>query len=430
MAERWHQQPWQPTRAHLRACVLGVGWLGVALIAGRPDLAVLATPLVAVAIWSVLTRPRSAPLLRSRVEASRMREGQSSYIRIRVDGAGVWSIVASVADNPWFRFEPRGGTVLVDATGPAEIGFRSTRWGERELGPVLVAAVSAWGGYRWGPAVLASRRHVTLPVPPAFDAKAPTPHPSGLVGQNRSRRPGDGTEFATVRPFVVGDRLRRINWRVSQRTGELHVTSTWAEQDSLVVLIVDATNDVGRSEGVDGMASSLDVGVRAAGAIAEHHLRRGDRVGLRILGGGARTWMPAASGRAHLERILDTLATVAVGTVPEYSRDRQAMGVEAGALVVVLSPMMSRTALQHALALRRNGLSVVAVDTLPVDFVADSEDTAESLARRIRLLERSVDLIRVREVGIPVIPWLGSGSLDPVLRDMARRSSAPRLVRR
>lgn len=430
MGDLRHRQPWQPTRAHLRACVLGVGWLGAALIAGRPDLAVLATPFVAIAVWSVLTRPRSAPALTSRVEASRMREGQSTTIRVRADGDGVWGVVASVAGNPWFRFEPSAGTVMVDSRDPAEVGLRSMRWGERDLGPVLVATVSSWGSYRWGPVVLAARRHVTLPVPPLFDAKAPTPHPSGLVGLNRARRPGDGTEFASVRPFVVGDRLRRINWRVSQRVGDLHVTSTWAEQDSLVVLIVDATNDVGRSEGVDGTASSLDVGVRAAGAIAEHHLRRGDRVGLRILGGGARTWMPAASGRAHLERILDTLATVVVGTVPEYSRDRQAMGVEAGALVVVLSPMMSRTALQHALALRRNGLSVVAVDTLPAGFVADSEDAAESLARRIRLLERSADLTRVREVGVPVIPWRGSGSLDPVLRDMGRRSTAPRLVRR
>jgi uncharacterized protein (DUF58 family) len=430
MADWRRHQPWQPTRAHVRACVLGVSSLGLALVVGRPDLAVLAVPFVVFAVWGAVTRPRSSPVLASSVEASRLREGQSTTVTVTAEAEGLWNVAAVVADNPWFRFEPHRGAVLADAAHDAGVELRSLRWGEREVGPVLVATSSAWGSYRWGPVVVAARRHVTLPVPAVFDAKAPTPHPAGLVGLNRARQAGDGSEFATVRPFMVGDRLRRINWRVTQRVGALHVTSTWAEQDSQVILIVDATNDVGYSEGVDGRASSLDIGVRAAAAVAEHHLRRGDRVGLRILGKGARTRMPAASGRAHLERILDTLASVSVGAVPDYSRDRLAMGVQAGALVVVLSPLMSRTALQHALALRRNGLTVVVVDTLPADLVADANDAADALARRVRLLERSVDVARVREVGIPVIAWRGPGSLDPVLRDMARRSSAPRLVRR
>ena len=40
-----------------------------------------------------------------------------------------------------------------------------------------------------------------------------------------------------------------------------------------MLLVVDALADHGRSGGVDGAASSLDVTVRAAAAIAEHHVR-------------------------------------------------------------------------------------------------------------------------------------------------------------
>ena len=42
------------------------------------------------------------------------------------------------------------------------------------------------------------------------------------------------------------------------------------------------------SGGVTGAASTLDVAVRAAGAVAEHYLARGDRVGLRVLGSTGR----------------------------------------------------------------------------------------------------------------------------------------------
>ena len=62
--------------------------------------------------------------------------------------------------------------------------------------------------------------------------------------------------------------------------------------------------------GVDGSASSLDLTVRAASALAEHHVRVGDRVGLRVLGpGDAR--VPLGTGTRHLHRLAGTLARVA-----------------------------------------------------------------------------------------------------------------------
>ena len=54
---------------------------------------------------------------------------------------------------------------------------------------------------------------------PAPSRSGETPHPVGLIGQNRSRRGGDGSEFFAIRPFQPGDRLRRVNWRTTLRTG-------------------------------------------------------------------------------------------------------------------------------------------------------------------------------------------------------------------
>ena len=52
------------------------------------------------------------------------------------------------------------------------------------------------------------------------------------------------------------------------------------------------------------------------------------------------------------------------------------------------------------------------------------------LAWRIRLLEREREMLRARDAGVPIVPWTGPGTLDLVLRDLGRRSRAPRVVSR
>ena len=92
----------------------------------------------------------------------------------------------------------------------------------------------------------------------------------------------------------------------------------------------------------------------------------------------------------------------------------------------MLSPLVSTTALERAVALARRGVMVLVVDTLAEDVV-ESEDEITAIAWRIRLLERSREIRIVQEVGVPVVRWQGPGSLDLFLRDVARRASAPRM---
>ena len=51
-----------------------------------------------------------------------------------------------------------------------------------------------------------------------------------LVGDHRATTLGEGTELAQVRPYVVGDDVRRIDWNVTARTGEPHVRAHVAER--------------------------------------------------------------------------------------------------------------------------------------------------------------------------------------------------------
>ena len=327
-----------------------------------------------------------------------------------------------------------GDRIQPDESLTLGIDLRSLQWGRRQIGPALVAASSAFGAFRFGPTSPTLPELTTLPLPTIFDSSAPVPSPAGLIGLHRSRRRGDGTEFATIRPFTVGDRLRRVNWPVSLRTGALHVATTHADSDTDVLLVVDATIDAGTSGGIDGPASSLDRSVRGAGAIAAHFLRHGDGVALRAVGSTSAALVQVGHGTPHLRRILGQLATIEAGGHPPRQISRPAelarLGFQAGGLALVLSPLLSAPVLDESVGLARLGMIVLVIDTLPEPTPDHAPDPSSALAWRIRLLERVRTLRELEHAGIPIVAWRGPGTVDQVLRDLGRRAAAPRIAHR
>ncbi len=425
---------WRPTHGLVRAGLASVAAALAAVVLRRPDRLGLGAPLLAYAAVAAVRRPAAVPAVSSTLLHPTVREGEATVSRTRLRGSGAAEhAVVALSPHPWTAFAPAAGAAATTPRRPCpevalDVAVGALRWGRRPAGNGVAALTSTWGGYRWGPTAFGPTWLTALPTPGTFDVAAPAPHPIGLVGTNPARRPGEGTELAGIRPFAVGDRLRRVNWRVSLRTGDLHVTSTLAEEDSSVLLLVDAAVEIGDSGGVRGSASSLDVAVRAAGAVAEHYLRRGDRVGLRVLGPARHRGVPTAAGRRHLRRILDTLARVVPGEDLHGDLRRMRFDVPAGAVVLVFSPMLSRRVLVATTTLARRGISVVVVDCLPerVDF----DDPRLRLAWRLRRLEREALLESVARAGIPVVAWRGPGTLDEVLRRLGRRATLPTLVRR
>ena len=422
---------WRPTAAHIRAVIGAVLFSTVAVLARRPDLLVLATPLVGASVWATLRRPTRVPDVSQSLGHPTIREGEATMWHVAVnDVEGRIEDVASLLVTPeWVELTPRSGHAVAslhhDNTDRLDIVVRSTRWGRRRVGPALVVASSAWAGFRWvGWDDPASRVLLTLPQPAQFDATSPPVHTPGLVGVSRSPRQGSGSEFAGIRPFQPGDRLRRIHWPRSLRSGTLHVTSTWADHDRHVVLLVDALADVGTSEGIDGRASSLDISVRAASAIAGHYIATGDRVALVMIGSRGIQRVPPATGRRHLRRVLEALANIEP-TNELFDDGRIPPGLGHGPLVVMLSPLLSSRTLQRAVSMTQRGMSVLVVDCLPPDITSDDpDDPYVGVAWRIEVLQRERAVRKVREAGIAVLPWRGPGSLDAVLRDMHRHTGA------
>jgi uncharacterized protein (DUF58 family) len=416
---------WRPTAALARAVVLGGVLLLLAVLLRRPDLVVLAAPLLLGVGIGLAARPTGVPALTLAGPVDALLEGGRAAAVATVDvPAGV--DVAAVGIVLPAGLEPFTGASAVFVEGRQEVPltFRAVRWGRRQAGPAYLRATGGYGTLSW-PVVLTSTVSVTTwPLRDGFDAAETVPRAEGLVGAHRSRRAGEGGDVAGVRPFQPGDRLRRINWRVTARTGDLHVTATYSDRDTEVLLVLDSGQDLGRRP-----ETSLDTGVRAAAAVAEHYLRAGDRVGFVDLGRPQRP-VPARNGRNHLVRMLDVLLDAKPqggGALPSLAEVAYLGSTDA--LVVLLSPLATVEALAAVATLSRSGRSVVAVDTLPPDLRPDERSPWTALAFRLWLLRRDADLGRLAELGVPRVAWRGSGSLDAVLRDAALAARAARAGR-
>lgn len=277
-----------------------------AVALGRPELAVLAAPFALVsAIGLSLAREPTVRAI-STVHAERAVEGGTVKVELelRAHDAIHHAEVALIL--------PKGAKV-VDGTNPALVRIGGGQSVELEW----QIRCSHWGAYTLGEAALRSRDPLGLFV---YEQRVGKPQPLKVypsaerlrsllrpfatqptAGNQVARERGDGIEFADLRSFVHGDRLRRINWRATARSGELWVNDLHPERNTDVVIFVDTFVEARRED-----AGTLDLAVRAAATLAARYLAHRDRVGL-VVFGGILNWLTPATGIVQRYRIVDAL---------------------------------------------------------------------------------------------------------------------------
>lgn len=454
-----HRRSWRPTPAFSRALALPVLLTATALVLGRVELLLLGVPLalgtaLAHGRHSALARewsgepPHSDPPEVKVVGPARVDSG--SQVRMATSVAVSDAQFVTVLLAPSIQ-DGDGERVAIRAPGsddgPRQIvnAMEVTTWGTHELSRPdhLVAAADAlWVA---GPVEGAP---FTAQVLPAVSAGLPSgplpPRPAGMVGSHRTRRPGDGTELHEISPFVPGDRLRRVDWRVTSRQSgpyeQLYTRRTLVDADADVMCCLDnrfdltpevhrwsAVTDVTPETATDKTGrTSIDIAVDTVSSVAAAYLAHGDRVGMLDLSAPNTMVRPGSGGR-HLIRMRNHLARrtrrPSSGDVARLARHLP--GFPPGAIVVVTSVFLDDSVTDLAIGWRRAGHPVLAVDVMPAPLIVETGDRPMSLALRVVLAERAERVAALSTHGVSV------SLADPgeLALSLARLARAPRRSR-
>ncbi len=411
---------WRPSMSFVAGAVAGVVLLALGVFAGRPDVALLGAGPVLAAAWSARRGGTGGVSASEDLELDKngtmSAEKLTAVYRVVAPGAGHLRLQVS-------RFGSSAVEALVamddDGARTITVATASARNGSQPLFTFDHVAVGPAGSTVAEPGRLDATQIVALPRARRLP---PLPLPfrlRGLTGAHASRRPGDGGELRDVHQFQPGDRLKRIDWRVtakrSPQLDELYVRRDFALADSVVVIVLDSRDDVGPDAATWSGAvpvrpdehTSLDIAREAAASLAKAIVDAGDRVALRDLADARRPLDPG-TGRRHLDRLMWHLATTSPrGAAPERVRAPQ---LPSGALVVLLSTFLDPHAALVASQWRRMGHRVVAIDTLP-PLRTGSLTARERLAVRLVTIERTDRLVELAGLGVETFAWVPSAAV-------------------
>ena len=125
-----------------------------------------------------------------------------------------------------------------------------------------------------------------------------------LAGLHRSPFKGFSVDFMEYRPYVYGDDIRRVDWKVFARTDRYFVREFEGETNTRLHILLDMSRSMDYSSGGQ---SKLNYGRFLAAAIAWLANRQRDACGLTLFDTQIRKHLPPRSSRAHLHLLLSSL---------------------------------------------------------------------------------------------------------------------------
>jgi uncharacterized protein (DUF58 family) len=408
-----------------RSLLTVTAWaLALAVLTARPELFLVALPMLAA--LAALARPAPAPAyaLTHKVGTDRLFAGETVTVTVAVTASSRLPLVELLEPLPSGSCLPSGPTRTLMALGAGQTaewsyGVHCGGRGILELGTVLVRVWDGPGLRAWEAQHVARTR---VRVYPRITPLSSLPRPlrtQTSVGDHVSPALGEGIEPGGTRPFSPGDRVRQVNWRASLRLGKLYVNEYHRERNADVVLMLDTLAEAGAPP-----ATTLDLAIEAATSLAAAYLARKDRVGF-IDYGGLIHWVRPGTGRLQYERMADGLLRAAV-VFTYVAKDLALVPprvLPPNALVIALTPLLDSRFTKAVIDLAGRGFDVVVLVVSPVAptrAALPSSPTAD-LACRLWTLERRAQLDELQARGLVILEWDPSGPLEPVLAGLGPR---------
>jgi uncharacterized protein (DUF58 family) len=116
-------------------------------------------------------------------------------------------------------------------------------------------------------------------------------------GQQSSRLYGRGMDYAESRVYQAGDDVRRLDWRLTARSGKLHTKLFQEDREGCLLILLDTNSSM--HFGTRVRFKSVQA-ARAAASAAWYVARAGDRVGVMSFGDVGQLLKPQGGSRGAL----------------------------------------------------------------------------------------------------------------------------------
>ncbi|OMB94745.1 ATPase [Mycobacterium colombiense] len=384
--------------------------MAAAVIGARWQLIAFAAPLLGV--LCSISWQRAVPTIHVHGEpdAQRCFETEQAHVRVWVTQQGASAVQVTIPDIAGMEFE----IAESDAGQEKTVTATARRWGRYSIDARI--DVVARGGLLTGTATVGAAEVIVFPLTPPQPTPIPQTELLDRLGAHLTRHIGPGVEYADIRLYVPGDQLRAVNWPVSARRGQLHVTQRLTDRAADVVVLID-----GYRQPAGPATEATERVVRGAAQVVQTALRHGDRAGIVALGGNHPRWLGADIGQRQFYRVLDTVLNA--GDRFEHTTGTLAprAAVPAGAIVIAFSTLLDTEFALALINLRKRGHVVLAVDILDSSPFEDEQDP---VVDRMWALQRSAMYRDMATIGVDIVSWRGDSGLEQsmgVMPDRRRR---------
>lgn len=126
------------------------------------------------------------------------------------------------------------------------------------------------------------------------------------TGLHQSRQRGASIRFKQHRPYVPGDEVKRIDWKVFARSDRYYIRESEQETSLRATLLLDLSGSM-NYKGENSGLSKADYAKGLALALASLFVRQQDAVGMVTFDTKPRSVVPASSRPSHLQLLERTL---------------------------------------------------------------------------------------------------------------------------
>lgn len=212
-----------------------------------------------------------------------------------------------------------------------------------------------------------------------------------LAGLHRSPHSGSSIEFAQYRPYVQGDDLRFVDWKLYGRTDRLHLKQFQEETNLRCTLLLDCSASM---DYASAWVTKFDYGRMLTACLAMMLDRQRDAVGFVAYHQELICHIPSLRDRHHLRRVLSALEGIKPAGPTDTAETLRVLGdlIPPRGMVVLVSdllhPMEGMIEHLKSLRARRHDVLVLQVCdpaelTFPFDKTTtfiDAENAAELYA--------------------------------------------------